>query len=61
MGIKKGHITILIHCGSRGFGHQVCSDYLRTSERALAKYNIELADRELACVPNTSEEGDSYR
>ena len=61
MGIKKGNITILIHCGSRGFGHQVCSDYLRTSERALAKYNIELADRELACVPNTSEEGESYR
>ena len=61
MGIKKGHITILIHCGSRGFGHQVCSDYLRTSERALAKYNIELADRELACVPNASEEGESYR
>ncbi len=61
MGIEKGHITILIHCGSRGFGHQICSDYLRTSERALAKYNIELADRELACVPNTSEEGESYR
>ncbi len=61
MGIEKGHITILIHCGSRGFGHQVCSDYLRTSERALVKYNIELADRELACVPNASEEGESYR
>ncbi|MCH7940777.1 MAG: RtcB family protein [Thaumarchaeota archaeon] len=61
MGIKKGSVTILIHCGSRGFGHQVCSDYLRTSERALEKYNIELADRELACVPNSSEEGESYR
>ena len=61
MGIQKGNVTILIHCGSRGFGHQVCSDYLRTSERALEKYNIELADRELACVPNSSEEGESYR
>ncbi len=61
MGIKKGSVTILIHCGSRGFGHQVCSDYLRTSEKALEKYNIELADRELACVPNSSEEGESYR
>ncbi|HET6516752.1 MAG TPA: RtcB family protein [Nitrosopumilaceae archaeon] len=61
MGIKKGSVTILIHCGSRGFGHQVCSDYLRTSERALEKYDIELADRELACVPNSSEEGESYR
>ena len=61
MGIEKGNITILIHCGSRGFGHQVCSDYLRTSERAQEKYNIDLPDRELACVPNSSEEGESYR
>jgi len=61
MGIEKGSVTILIHCGSRGFGHQVCSDYLRTSERALEKYNIKLVDRELACVPNSSEEGESYR
>jgi tRNA-splicing ligase RtcB (3'-phosphate/5'-hydroxy nucleic acid ligase) len=62
MGIyNEGQITILIHCGSRGFGHQVCSDYLRISEQALQKYNITLADRELACVPNSSEEGESYR
>ena len=61
MGIKKDSVTILIHCGSRGFGHQVCSDYLRISEQAQKKYNIELADRELACVPNKSEEGESYR
>lgn len=62
MGIyNEGQITILIHCGSRGFGHQVCSDYLRISEQSLQKYNITLADRELACVPNSSEEGESYR
>ncbi len=61
MGIEKGQITILTHCGSRGFGHQVCSDYLRVSEQALSKYNIKLKDRELACVPNQSEEGESYR
>jgi tRNA-splicing ligase RtcB len=61
MGIKEGTITVLIHCGSRGFGHQVCSDYLRVSEQAMEKYNIHLPDRELACVPNNSEEGDSYR
>lgn len=61
MGLKKGTVTVLIHCGSRGFGHQVCSDYLRISEQALKKYDINLADRELACVPNTSEEGESYR
>jgi tRNA-splicing ligase RtcB len=61
MGIKEGTITILIHCGSRGFGHQVCSDYLRVAEQAMEKYDINLPDRELACVPNNSEEGESYR
>ena len=61
MGIEEGTITILIHCGSRGFGHQVCSDYLRVSEQAMEKYDINLPDRELACVPNNSEEGESYR
>ena len=61
MGLEKDQVTILTHCGSRGFGHQVCSDYLRVSEQALKKYDITLPDRELACVPNTSEEGESYR
>ncbi|MDW0149760.1 MAG: RtcB family protein [Nitrososphaeraceae archaeon] len=61
MGLEKGKITVLIHCGSRGFGHQVCSDYLRYSEKSLKKYNIELIDRELACVPNNSIEGENYR
>ena len=61
MGIEKGSVTILTHCGSRGFGHQICSDYLRISEQALKKYDITLPDRELACVPNSSEEGVSYR
>lgn len=62
MGLKhEGQITILIHCGSRGFGHQVCSDYLRISELASKKYGFRLADRELACVPNRSPEGDDYR
>jgi tRNA-splicing ligase RtcB (3'-phosphate/5'-hydroxy nucleic acid ligase) len=61
LGIKQGQVTILTHCGSRGFGHQVCSDYLRISEQAQKKYDISLPDRELACVPNSSEEGESYR
>lgn len=61
MGIKVGAITVLIHCGSRGFGHQICSDYLRVSERSMQKYGINLPDKELACVPNESEEGTSYR
>lgn len=61
MGIKQtGQITVLIHCGSRGFGHQVCSDYLRTCEIAMKKYNIRLPDRELACIPYGSKEGQNY-
>ena len=62
MGINsEGQLTVLIHCGSRGFGHQVCSDYLRISEIALRKYGMKIVDRELACVPNNSSEGESYR
>jgi tRNA-splicing ligase RtcB len=62
MGIdREGQITFLIHCGSRGFGHQICTDYLRVSESALRKYGITLPDRELACVPNKSNEGENYR
>jgi tRNA-splicing ligase RtcB (3'-phosphate/5'-hydroxy nucleic acid ligase) len=61
MGIThEGQVTVLIHCGSRGFGHQICSDNLRICDRALQKYGIVLPDRELACVPYTSPEGESY-
>jgi tRNA-splicing ligase RtcB len=55
-----GQITILIHCGSRGLGHQVCGDYLAESGRALARYGITLPDRQLACVPLASPEGRAY-
>ena len=55
-----GQVTILIHCGSRGLGHQVCDDYLAASSRALAKYGITLPDRQLACVPLASPEGRAY-
>ncbi len=62
MGIEhEGQVTVLIHCGSRGLGHQICSDYLRVSESALKRYGITLPDRELACVPNSSQEGEAYR
>ena len=62
MGIDRpGQLTVLIHCGSRGFGHQICTDYLRLSESALRKYGMTLPDRELACVPNNSKEGEDYR
>ena len=55
MGLNEiGQVTILIHCGSRGFGHQVWSDYLRLSESISRKYELKLVDRELACVPNSS-------
>jgi tRNA-splicing ligase RtcB len=57
---NEGQVTVMIHCGSRGFGHQVCSDYLKVMERALHKYDITLPDRELACAPGHSEEGRDY-
>ncbi|MGC8569256.1 MAG: RtcB family protein [Nitrososphaeria archaeon] len=56
----EGQVLVLIHTGSRGYGHQVCSDYLQIMERALKKYNIWLPDRELAAVPYMSEEGQNY-
>ena len=56
----EGQVTVLIHCGSRGFGHQTCSDYLRVMERAVEKYNINVPDRELACAPATSDEAQDY-
>ena len=56
----EGQVTVMIHCGSRGLGHQVCSDYLRTMEHAVRQYKIELPDRELVNVPVTSPEGQAY-
>jgi tRNA-splicing ligase RtcB len=56
----EGQVTVMIHCGSRGFGHQICSDYLRVMEHAVYKYKIELPDRELACAPGTSDEARDY-
>jgi tRNA-splicing ligase RtcB len=60
-GIKEvGQVMVMIHCGSRGFGHQVCSDYLRVMEHAVQKYKITLPDRELACAPGNSTEAKDY-
>ncbi len=56
----EGQVTVMIHTGSRGLGHQVCSDYLRAMERAVHKYKIMLPDRELVNVPFTSPEGQAY-
>jgi tRNA-splicing ligase RtcB len=55
-----GQVTVMIHCGSRGFGHQICSDYLRVMERAVHKYKIALPDRELACAPGNTKEAEDY-
>ncbi|PCN50744.1 RNA-splicing ligase RtcB [Candidatus Geothermarchaeota archaeon ex4572_27] len=55
-----GQITIMVHTGSRGFGHQVCSDYLRVMERAVRRYGIRLPDRELAYAPADSPEAEQY-
>jgi tRNA-splicing ligase RtcB len=61
MGIHEpGQVTVLIHCGSRGLGHQVCTDYVRIIEAASARYGIELPDRQLAAAPLSSPEGQSY-
>ncbi len=57
---SEGQVTVMIHCGSRGYGHQVCSDYLRVMERAVQRYKISLPDRELACAPGSSPEAGDY-
>jgi tRNA-splicing ligase RtcB len=57
---KEGQVMVMIHTGSRGFGHQVCTDHLRVLEQAVKKYNIWLPDRQLACAPVTSKEGQDY-
>jgi len=59
-GLHEGQIVILIHTGSRGLGHQVCTDYLDIMQQGLKKYKISLPDRQLACVPVRSEEGEGY-
>ncbi len=60
LGLFKNQITVMIHTGSRGFGHQVCTDFLDIMQRAVRKYHIELPDRELACAPFNSTEAREY-
>jgi tRNA-splicing ligase RtcB len=59
-GLREGCVAVQIHCGSRGLGHQVCSDYVKLLQRAVRKYDIELPDRELVCAPFDSPEGQDY-
>ncbi|MGC9045496.1 MAG: RtcB family protein [Thermodesulfovibrio sp.] len=60
MGLFKNQVTVMIHTGSRGFGHQICDDYVREMIQAAKKYGIELPDKELACAPFLSKEGQRY-
>jgi len=61
MGIEEpGQVTVMIHCGSRGLGHQVCTDSLKVIEAASERYGIKLPDRQLASVPVNSPEGQAY-
>lgn len=60
MGLYEGCLAVQIHCGSRGFGHQICSDYVLAFQSAVKRYGITLPDRELVCAPLDSPEGRSY-
>ena len=60
LGLSEGKVTVMIHCGSRGLGHQVCEDYIRTLRGAPARYGITLPDRQLVCAPVDSPEGRQY-
>ncbi len=60
LGLFEGQITVMIHCGSRGAGHQICTDHLEILGRAVHKYGIELPDKQLACAPIGTPEADHY-
>ena len=59
-GLFKGQITIMIHCGSRGAGHQICTDHLEVLNQAVKKYKIEIPDKQLACAPLGTPEAERY-
>jgi tRNA-splicing ligase RtcB len=59
-GLGDGMVTVMIHCGSRGLGHQVCTDHVAIMDRAIGRYGITLPDRQLACAPLGSAEADAY-
>lgn len=59
-GLFEGQMAIMIHSGSRGFGHQICTDYLKVMDAATRKYGFNLPDRQLACAPVNSQEGRDY-
>jgi tRNA-splicing ligase RtcB (3'-phosphate/5'-hydroxy nucleic acid ligase) len=60
LGLTPGRVVVLLHSGSRGLGHQVCTDYLDLMQGAMQKHGIKVIDRQLACVPIQSQEGEDY-
>ncbi len=60
MGLSEGTVCVMIHTGSRGLGHQVCTDHVHQMERAMSRYGIQVPDRQLACAPVGSPEGQAY-
>ena len=60
MGLVEGNLVLQIHCGSRGLGHQICSDYVKSLQQAVQRYGIKLPDRSLVCAPMDSPEGEAY-
>ena len=60
MGLHEGCLAVQIHCGSRGFGHQICTDFVQQFQTAVIRYGIHLPDRELVCAPLNSPEGQAY-
>ncbi len=60
LGLEEGQITVMVHSGSRGLGHQICSDYIKVMQQASSNYGIALPDRQLACAPISSPEGKRY-
>jgi tRNA-splicing ligase RtcB (3'-phosphate/5'-hydroxy nucleic acid ligase) len=59
-GLQLDQVVVLVHCGSRGLGHQVCTDFLKVMNEAMPRYEISLPDRQLACVPLRSPEARDY-
>jgi len=59
-GLAPGQVCVMIHCGSRGLGHQICSDHVATMLHAMGRYGISVPDRQLACAPVLSPEGQAY-
>ena len=60
LGLFEDQVTVIVHTGSRGLGHQVCDDYIKKLMKAATKYAIELPDRQLCCAPILSPEGEDY-